>query len=1038
MLISDLSVRRPVFAAVLNLLLVAFGVIAFLKTPLREYPDTDPPIVFISTNYQGAAASVIETRITQMIEDRLAGIEGVKSISSQSQDGSSRITVEFDLERDIEAAVNDVRDRVAGIADNLPEGADPPEVQKSDSDDEVILWLNLKGDGMSLLELTDYARRYVQDRFSTLDGVARVQIGGARDIAMRVWVDRDRLAARNLTVDDIEKALKSENTELPAGAIESVNRDFTVRVKRGYATAEDFGNLILSRGADGYMIRLKDVARVEVAAAEERGTLRGNGAPIVGIGIVKQSKGNTIEVARLARQKMHEINQSLPDGMQMAISYDSSVFVESAVAEVYRTLAITVLLVVIVMFLFLGNLRATIIPTVAVPVSLVGAFIVIYALGFTVNILTLLALVLAIGLVVDDAIVVIENIHRRMELGEPALLAAFRGTRQVGFAVVATTVVLVAVFIPIAFLEGDVGRLFTEFSVTMSSSVLLSLFVALTLSPMLSSKILKEKHGQKGGFSMRVEAAFERVKRGYLAMLGAILDRPRIAVFFMLLVLAGSGGLFKYVPREFAPKEDRGAFFVTIRGPEGSSYNYILEYVDEVERRLMPFVQSGEFQRLLMRAPGSFGRTASFNDARGIIVLSDWSTGRKPIWGYLDEVRKRTADLTGVQIFSMVRQGLGGGAQKPVQIVLGAPTYEELAAWRDILMAKARENPGLVELDHDYFETKPQIAVEIKKDQAADLGVPVSSIGRTLETLLGTRKVTTYIDRGREYDVILESDKKQKQSPLDIGNIYVRSERTGEKIPLSSVVGIKEFADASALGRYNRIRAITIQAGLAEGYSLAQALKYFEGLVRTELPGGASIDYKGESLKYKESSANIYGVFLLALLVVYLVLAGQFESFVHPFIIMLTVPMAVSGALLALYLTGQTVNIYSQIAMILLVGLATKNGILIVEFANQLRDEGIEFRQAILEASSKRLRPIVMTSVTTVFGAVPLVLSHGAGAETRFVVGVSIIGGLLLATLLTLFVVPMMYRFMARGTGSPKAVTRELEVLLGRHGKEEV
>lgn len=1034
MLISDISVRRPVFASVLSMLLVAFGLLCFDRLPLREYPAIDPPIVSIRTNYPGAAATVVETRITEVIEKRIAGIEGVRNITSQSQDGVSRITVQFDISRDIDAAANDIRDRVSGILNNLPDEADPPDIQKADSDDDVIMWLNLQGEGMSIIELTDYARRYLEDRFSSLDGVARVQIGGARDISMRIWIDRVKLAARGLTAEDIETALRSENVELPAGSIESLNNDFTLRVQRGYATPEDFSALVLARGSaaeGGYLVRLGDVARVEIAAEEVRGTLRGNGVPMVGLGIIKQSKANTLDVARVAKQEMALVNQGLPPHMRLAQSYDTSVFIESAVREVYLTIGITIVLVSMVMYLFMGSLRVTLIPFLAVPASLIGTCIVLYAMGYTINLLTLLAIILAIGLVIDDAIIVVENAYRRVEMGEPGLVAAYRGTRQVGFAVVATTIVLVAVFLPITLLEGDVGRLFSEFAVAMAAAVMLSSFVALTLSPMLCSKLLRPKTG-KGVVNRTIDRVFDGLREVYLRALGRLIDHSFAGLLVMAAVFAGAVWLFSQIPSEFSPREDRGNFNILIRGPEGASYNYVMEHLDQVEKRLMHFVEEGAVQRMLMRAPGSFGTTASYNDARGIFVMSDWKQ-RKPVWFYMDEARRLTEDIPGVRITSTVRRAFGGGAQKPVQFVLGGPSYEELLEWRDILLERARQNPGLIEIDHDYYETKPQIGISIDRDLAADLGVPVSVIGRTLETMMGTRRVTTFIERGREYDVILESEKTGKSSPLDITNSFVRSTRTGELVPLSSFVRLTEFADATALNRYNRVRAITIQAGLAEGYSLDQALDYLENVVRTDLPPGASYDYKGESLDLRESGASIYIVFALALLVVYLALAGQFESFVHPFIIMLTVPMAVTGALLSLWATGQTLNIYSQIGLIILVGLSAKNGILIVEFINQLRDEGVAFRDAILEAASKRLRPILMTTVTTIMGAVPLVLAAGAGAESRFVIGVVIIGGLSLSILLTVFVVPMMYRVLARNTSSPMTVTRKLEALLETH-----
>lgn len=1035
MFLSDISVKRPVFAAVINLLVIAFGILSFSKLPLREYPDIDPPVVSIRTNYVGASANVVETRITELIEERIAGVEDIKSISSSSEDGRSRISVEFDISRNIDDAANDLRDRVSGILNNLPEEADPPEVQKSDSNDDVILWLNFTGEGMSLMELTDYADRYLVDRFSALSGVARVRIGGGQEMALRIWIDKNALAARQLTVGDIESALRSENVELPAGSIESITKDFTVRMERSYKTLDDFRQLVISRGeSDDYLVRLSDVARVTIGAVESRTLLRGNGIPMVGIGIIKQSKANTIEVARLAKQEMKEINRTLPEGMSIKMSYDTSVFIESSIEEVYKTLFIAVGLVVLIIYVFLGNARAMLVPSVTVPVSLIGTFIILYAFGFTINLLTLLALILAIGLVVDDAIVVIENIHRRVEMGEPRVVAAFRGTRQVGFAVVATTAVLVSVFIPITFIEGDIGRLFTEFAITMSAAVIFSSFVALSFSPMLASKLLDRK-GEHSGLTAYIDRGFNALQRGYLKLLNRLLGAPFIAVLIIASMLGGAFFLINQVQREFAPKEDRGAFFMFIRGPEGASYDYTLEHLAMVEERLMPFAESGEFQRLLIRAPGSFGTTAAFNDGIGIAVLSDWSN-RKPIWYYVNKVRELTADIPGVSVFPVVRQAFGGGNSKPVQLVLGGPTYEDLVAWRDIILAKAAENEKLLGLEGDFRETKPQMQVTVNQDRAATLGVSTTDINRTMETLLGSRRVTTFLNRGEEYDVILESEKDLKQSPLDISNLYVRSQTTGNLIPLSNLVELKEFADAKELNRYNRLRTITLEANLAEGYSLGEALDYLENLIRTELPAGANIDYKGESQDYIESGYSLYFVFGMSLIIVFLVLAGQFESFIHPFVIMLTVPMAITGALFALWTSGLTLNIYSQIGLVILVGLAAKNGILIVEFINQLRDEGTEFKEAILEATSKRLRPIIMTTLTTVMGAVPLILSSGAGAETRLVIGVVIFTGVMISTILTLFTIPTIYYLIARNTTSPNAVSQRLESLLKEYKHE--
>ncbi|MEY6433965.1 efflux RND transporter permease subunit [Thioalkalicoccus limnaeus] len=1044
MILSDISVTRPVFAAVLSLLLVAFGLVSFDRLPLREFPDIDPPVVSVSTTYPGAAANVVETRITRVIEDRIAGVEGIETIESVSEDGRSAITVRFSIARDIDGAANDIRDRVFSILDQLPTEADPPDIQKVDGNEDVIMWLNLVSDRMTVPELSDYARRYLVDRFSVIDGVARVRAGGGQTFAMRVWLDRNALAARGLTVADVESALRAENVELPAGGVESVDRHFSVRLDRAFDTAEDFARLVLARGSDGYLVRLGDVARVERGTDEERTFFRGNGVPMVGLGIIKQSTANTIAVADAVRDEMVRVNETLPEGMQLRQSYDTSVFVKGAILEVYKTLAIAIGLVILVIFLFLGNVRAMLVPAVTVPVSLVATFSVLLALGFSINILTLLALVLAIGLVVDDSIVVLENIHRRMErYGETRLVAAYRGTRQVGFAVVATTMVLISVFVPIAFLQGDIGRLFAEFALTMATAVFFSSFVALSLSPMLASKILPPSHGD-GSLSASVDRAFAWVRRGYRVLLDLFLAQKWLIGLLFVATLASAAWLFQALPQEYAPREDRGAFFILVNGPEGASFSYMSEYMDEIERRLLPYAESGEAIRVLVRAPRAFTTTQIYNTGMVIMVLNDFSL-RRSGWEIMDEVRATLADLPGVTAFPVMRQGFGARIQKPVQFVIGGGTYEELAAWRDILLERIEENnPGLTGIDWDYKETKPQLRVAIDYDRAADLGVSVSAIGRTLETMLGSRRVTTYIDGGEEYDVILEGERLEQRTPSSLENIYVQSQRSGQLIPLANLVEISEVADSPSLNRYNRLRAITIEANLTEGLSLGEALNYLEGLVAEYLPEEAQIDYKGLSKDFRDSAGGVLFVFLLGLAVVYLVLAAQFESWIHPLVIMLTVPLAMAGALFGLWGTGQTMNIYSQIGLIMLVGLSAKNGILIVEFANQLRDRGQAFREALIEAAETRLRPIVMTGITTAAGSIPLILSSGAGAETRFVIGTVILSGVLAATLFTLFVVPVAYDLLARRTGSPGDVKRRLldesaavdEASSGRGGRE--
>lgn len=1028
MIISDISVKRPVFASVISLLLIAFGLVSFERLSLREYPDIDPPIVTVEVDYPGAPANVIETRITEIIEDRISGIEGIEYIASSSSDGRSRVTIEFSIDRDIDSAANDVRDRIAGVRDNLPEEADPPEVQKVDSSDDVVIWQNLASSEMSTPELTDYAERYLVDQYSTLDGVARVRVGGGFRYAMRVWLDRTAMTARQLSVSDIEQALRTENVELPAGSLESDQRVFKARVARQFNTAEDFAGMVIAAGEDGSLVRLGDVARVERGLREDRTIFRGNGDPMVGIGIVKQSNANTITVARGVKELSKKLNANLPNGMVIEQSYDASVFIESAVHEVYITLFIAISFVVLIIFLFLGNWRAMLIPAVTVPVSVTATFIVIYALGFSINLLTLLALVLAIGLVVDDAIVMLENIVRRMqEKHETPLVAAYRGARQVGFAVIATTLVLVAVFVPITFLEGDLGRLFTEFSLTIAAAVVFSSLVALTLSPMLASVLLKPKQNKNKSLQA-IDTGIRRSRRIYGRWLVTWIRRPIYMMIMFVAIIVATVWLYSDTAQEFTPTEDRGAFFVRISGPEGASYEFMSEYMSEIERRLLHYVEDGRIDRMLVRAPLGWGNIESFNGGFVIARLKPWEERDFSAFEVMDQIKEELSDLPGVRAFPIMRQGLGGGSGKQVQFVLGGSSYEELAQWRDILLTEIeKNNPGLEGLDSDYKENRPQIDFNVDYDAAADLGVRINDIGRTLQTMLSGRNVTTFIDDGEEYDVILEGERKQQRTFSDIQNIYVRSQRSGELIPLSNLVTINEYGAADSLSRYNRVRAITLEASLADGYRLGDALDYLNAMVDQHLPDYAIVDYKGQSRDFVNSGDSIMFVFLLGLVVVFLVLAAQFESYVHPMVIMLTVPLAIAGGLFGLWLTGGSINIYSQIGLIILVGLATKNGILIVEFANQMRDLGYHFNRAILTAARVRYRPIVMTGLTTVAGAIPLVIASGAGAETRIVIGTVILFGVIAATLFTLFVIPVAYSVLARGTGSPGDVARRLD-----------
>lgn len=1032
MKITDTSVKRPVFAIVINLLLLTFGLVAFTMLPLREYPDIETPIVNISTEYTGASAEIIETKITQIIENRISGIEGIKSINSSSRNGRSNITIEFDINRDIDAASNDVRERVARALDSLPDQVRPPEVSKSNSDESPIAWFVLNSETMDSLQLSDYAQRFIVDRLAVVDGVSNVRIGGERQYAMKIWLNRQAMAARGITSSDIENTLRTENVELPAGEIESIDRDFTVRTARSYKDQRDFKNLVIKRGEEGYLVRLGEVADVKLEAADDESLFRGNGRNMIGLGIVKQAKANTLTVVDNARSELEKIKRNLPEGTTIQDSYDSSVFIKESINEVYSTLAISMGLVVLVIFLFLGNIRATLIPAVTVPVALVGSFMFLLAMGYSINLLTLLALVLAIGLVVDDAIVMLENIHRRIELGEPPLLAAYRGAREVGFAIVATTLVLISVFVPLVFMDGRIGALFTEFAMAVSAAVFFSSVTALTLAPALCSKVLKVSD-KPNKFSQWMDRQFTKIEVSYRNSLSTNITRKWGLMVSLLLAGFVSYSLFLQVPSELTPKEDRGTFFIMMSGPEGASYENNAANMTKIEERLMPYSQAGELSRVLVRVPGWGG-----SGGVAIVGMADWDKRKRSTWEVMDEISVKMQEVTDVRAFAIMRRGIGGGgSSRPIEFVLQGNDYAQLADWRDRIIKRAEQNPGLVRIDHDYKETFPQFLVSIDKNKAADLGVSVSDVGRTLETMLGQRRVTTFIDRGEEYDVILKGTKEDFTNPTDISNIYLKS-RSGELVPLDSLISLKEEATASRLNRYNRMRAITLSTNLADGYTLEQALNFLNEVAAQENDIDGAVDYKGESQLYYEGASAMTYVFILALTVTFLVLAAQFESFMHPFVIMLTVPLGLMGAMFGLWATGLTLNIYSQIGIVMLIGLSAKNGILIVEFTNQLRDKGVEFSEAILQAATQRLRPIIMTSLTTVMSSVPLVLASGPGAESRMVIGVVVFTGVIVSTLLTLFVVPAAYYALARNTQSPEFLQQKLDKQAAEKPFEEI
>ncbi|GAB3280868.1 efflux RND transporter permease subunit [Parahaliea aestuarii] len=1030
MKLSNLSVQRPVFATVLALLLAVFGVMAFTQLSTREYPDVTIPAVSVSTTYRGAAADVVESRITQVLEDELGGIEGVRAIRSSSIDGRSNINIEFNLSRDLDAAANDVRDKVSRALGRLPEEAESPTVSKADSDASPIVFISVESSNLPQVEVVDYAERYLRDRFAALDGVASVNTYGGGARSMRIWIDRHKLNARRLSIGDVMDALQRENIELPAGLVESTAMEFPLRLQRAYHSEQDFRQLVITRGEDGHLVRLGEVARVALGSEDTRRLFITNGRESMALGVVKQSNANTVEVLDAVHREIEAIRQDLPEGMGITPSGDASAFIRSAIGGVYWTLLITTALVALVIFLFLGAFRATLVPVVCIPLSLLAGCIALLAFGYSINLITLLAMVLAIGLVVDDAIVVLENIHRRIEEGEPPLLAASRGASQVGFAVVATTAVILAVFSPIVFMEDMTGRLFSELAVAISVSVIASSVLALSLVPMLCSKLMRAKE-RKSWLHRGTERFLDALARSYRRSLEWSLRHPLLMVGVVVLAVLLAWHEAGSLQLEQVPVEDQDSVMVAIRADTGTNVNTMRDIIAEMQAPLLERQKDGTIPRVLFVSPSFRDTTPDAAFARVSLVSSterDFSAFdmRNDMVGYW-------RDLPGVSIMTFLPAGLGQrGASTPVEFVLQGPDYNSLADWRDTVVDAARDSGLFGSLDSDLRKNQQQLHVKTDLARAAALGVSAQELGEALQALMAEQEATTFSDRGEEYPVIVQLEPSQRSSPDDIRNVFVRGDQ-GELVQLANLLSLESVASIPALHRYNRMRAVTIEGSLAPGVALGDALAFLENVARSELPVSAKVDYKGESLNYKESTGAIYATFGMALLVTFLVMAAQFESFVHPTIIMVTVPLAIVGGLAGLVITGQSFNIFSQIGLLMLIGIATKNGILLVEFINQLRDEGREFREAIVDACGLRLRPVLMTTVSTLVGALPLLLMTGPGSASRNVLGAVILFGVATATLFTLYVVPGLYNLLARRTGSPGAIAREMQALEARH-----
>ncbi len=1063
-MLSDISVRRPVFAAVAAIILCVVGFASFQALTVRELPSVDPPVVSVSTSYRGASAEVIEERVTELIERQVSGIEGIDRVYSASRDGSSRISISFKLDRDLDAAANDVRDAVSRVTAQLPEQADPPQIFKATADSSPIMFLNFTSQTMNRLQMSDYAQRFLVERLSTVPGVASVGVGGAQFYAMRIWLNPDAMAARGITVEDVETALNTQNAELPAGSLEAPTKDFTIRVARSYATPEQFalmpivpartaslaqgsaaiGGAAASAGAaqgairevtsasgsQGYITRLGDIARVEEGPDERRRIFRSNGRDMVGIAITRQSQANDLDISDGVRAALVEINAGLPKGTRLGISVDYTSFTRDAIREVWITMGLSLGLVALVNFLFLGTMRAAIIPTIVAPICILSTFIVLAPLGFSINLLTLLALVLAIGLVVDDAIVVVENIQRRVDEGEPPVVAAQRGARQVFFAVVATTMVLIAVFAPLMFLPGFVGRLFVELAVSVTAAVAFSALLALSLSPMLASKLLRPAKGE-GWLARNIDAAMHRLKMSYHASLEAMLGRRSVSIVTSVLVLLlgiGAYTVFTALPRELTPDEDRRRASLNFSGPEGAGFDYTIAASQKVEKILNQYVKDGTVERYVFSMP-RFGNN-SFNSGGGNIILSPNTKVTAP--ELAAKLNGQLSSVTAVRAIVSPEGGLqrggpggGGGGGSSFQLIATGSDYPEIARWIQPLLAAANENPGLGRPRLDYEPTSPRVVVSIDRDKAAALGVSAQAVGRALETMFGSRRATTYIKNGQEYDVLLQAERDRRQTEGDLDNLYVRT-NSGKVVSLASVVTTQVRGDTPDRSRVDRLRSINLSAQLNPGYSMGEAINFFKAEAAKQ-PGSITLKWGGGARDYLEATGSVGLAFGIALLLVFLVLAAQFESWIHPAVIMLTVPIAVLGGLFGLLMFGSSINTYSQIGLIILVGIAAKNGILIVEFANQLRDDGLSIREAVIESASLRLRPIIMTSIAAAAGALPLILEGGAGGEARKTIGVTIFFGAIFATLVTLFVVPVFYNLLARFTKSPMATARRIE-----------
>ena len=1036
MFITDISIRRPVVAWVMSLILIVFGIFVFWKLPVRELPSgIQPPVVQIKVDYKSASAPIINQEVTQVIEDVIGGAEGIKNIDSVSENGRSTINIEFDTDINLDNAANDIRERVARVVDNLPDEANAPQILKQAAGFTTTMWLALSSSTWTDLELGDYAERYLVDDFSSVKNVGRILVGGLRELSVRVWIDPIKLAANNLTVQEVELALRNENVSLPAGTLEANNIDLTLNLDKSYTNINQLKNLPVKKNKNN-IVRLSDVANIELGPVSEKTLFKAQkknklDLKTVGIGIYARSGASTVELSKDIKKKITEVKKILPEGLNLEIAFNRATYVGEAIQEVYKTLFIAFILVVIIIYLFLGNLKAVIVPAIALPVSLIASFLGIYLFGLSINIFVLLSFILAIGIITDDSVIMTDAIYRRIENGDKPLVAAHKGSRQITFAIIATTLILIAVFIPLIFIEGIAGTLFRETAIALSFSIVVSSFVALTLSPMLGSKFLNFKT-KKTKVAEKFYNFFKSFSKFYNQTLIYWLPKQKMIISFILIIIISSVFLFNFSKKELLPMEDRGAYLIIGFTDEGSSFEYTQERAQDIEKKLIPLLQedNSPYRRFIMRVPG-FGRSSnSFNSFIIIALLNHWEDRDKSSQTIMREAIGKIVTNPQAIAFPISPQSIRvSNYNKPVQMVILGSTYEELQKVQNEVIAKLRRNKNLSRIESDYSKNKPEVKLIINKNKAKDLGISTEQIGKTLEILYGGKTVTTFNKLGREYPIILQQYLDDRRNKESLAKIFVRSENNSKLISLANLVDFKEEGSAKVLSRYNRQNAVTISANINENYSLAEAIKFLEKTMQEVAPE-KQITWKGKSEELKETTNELYIIFALALLTAYLVMAATFNSFIHPFIIIMTVPLAVFGGLVFVLFLNSSINIFSQIALVILIGISTKNSILIVDYANQLRATGKNIENAIKESCELRFRPIMMTSLSTMIAMLPLVIGNlgpGAGEGSRLAVGSTILGGMIISTFFTLYITPTMYLLLAKNTKRIDSIDIELK-----------